>query len=866
MTLISTISNLVANTVYPGNGTYASTLTITSSGAIEPVDSPYGIQVLGTGAVTRIFNAGTVGGSNDGIVLGAGGYISNTAVKALISGDFYGLEIAGTLGNVVNKGTITGNIFDGVYLKTGGNVTNSGTSALISSTDGNGIYVKGTLGAVTNAGTIAGGSFNGVDLNAGGYVTNSSTGTLSSAENAGIAIYNSSGSVNNAGRITGAAYGVYLGGAAGAVINASTIESSGGFGVYLESGGTVTNTVAGAMIYGAAGGAAAGGGPGGVTNTSTIAGGSFGIFLFAGGTVTNRGTTALISGKNYGVAAQGSPETVTNSGTITSSTGYGVQLGAGGIVTNSGTKALIFGGEDGVGIDMSLATVNNAGTITGGSVDGIDLKLGGDVTNSAGALISGGEIGVVTSGGSGILVNAGTINGSADAVDLQGGLSRLVADAGAVFDGAIIAAGTGNSLELARGTSANTGILGGIGETVTGFQTIDFDAGEAFTVEGNLSGLAARETINGFASADTLILDGFAETSFAYVSGTGIELAGTGTNAATIDITGTFTNVSFKVEDISAGTEILLCYLRGTQIATPAGQVPIEHINIGDAVITRFGGYRRVKWIGRQSYARRFNHDDFDQVPVKLLAGCWGQNLPKRDLSVSPGHSMLVGGVLVLARSLVNGITITQNDCPERVDYFQIEFETHDCILAEGVWSESYSDTPDLRDKFHNVEEFYKLYPAHVEPLSQSLCAPRPLDGPGLEAVLRQLLASFRITPGALHGCIDEISPSGLIRGWAWDEANPDMPVLLEIIAGRHMIGTILACDYREDLLRAGLGRGHSSFTYTAPAGALRHGPITIRRKQDHSEILAPANHNLKKLRLAAGYAPGRRTCSAPSS
>ncbi|WP_297492473.1 Hint domain-containing protein [Acidocella sp.] len=238
-------------------------------------------------------------------------------------------------------------------------------------------------------------------------------------------------------------------------------------------------------------------------------------------------------------------------------------------------------------------------------------------------------------------------------------------------------------------------------------------------------------------------------------------------------------------------------------------------------------------------------------APVKISAGCWGHNLPKRDLSISPGHSMLVGGVLVLARLLVNGITITQDGCPERVDYFQLEFDTHDCVLAEGVWSESYADGPGLRGAFHNAAEFFALYPDYPEPLTLSLCASRPLEGPGLEAVLRPLLAGIATRPGALDGCIDEVSSAGLIRGWAWDAANPHFPVLLEMIAGNLLIGTVLACDYRHDLRQAGLGRGHCSFSFTAAPSLLRAGPLTIRRVQDQAEIHPPTRHGL--IQNAAG-------------
>jgi hypothetical protein len=379
-----------------------------------------------------------------------------------------------------------------------------------------------------------------------------------------------------------------------------------------------------------------------------------------------------------------------------------------------------------------------------------------------------------------------------------------------------------------------------MGTSFTDFGEINFETGASWMLDGTSIDLAAGQTIAGFAAADTLVLESFTANTLdtTYVTGTGLELTDTAGNHITLDIAGNFSTSSFIVTANAEETSIDLavCYLRGTKILTPAGEVPVQSLNIGDAVITKFGGYRPVKWIGRQSYARPFIQNNFEQIPVRITAGALGENLPKGDLWISPGHSMLIGNVLVLAKSLVNGVTITQSHCPDPVDYFQIEFETHDCVLAEGAWSESYADTPGLRGQFHNLEDFYKRYPTHAEPATQTLCAARPLSGPALEKPLRPIAARAAggITPGPLHGYIDEISATGRIRGWALDQTNPLLPVLLEILVRGRVIGTILACDHRPDLQAAGHGRGRCAFNFTSPLG-LPTSPrdVQVRRTAD---------------------------------
>lgn len=285
---------------------------------------------------------------------------------------------------------------------------------------------------------------------------------------------------------------------------------------------------------------------------------------------------------------------------------------------------------------------------------------------------------------------------------------------------------------------------------------------------------------------------------------------------------------------VTTDGQIAVCYLHGTGILTAEGERPVESLAIGDLVATHSGGLRPVKWIGRQSFDPRFIAGNRDRLPVRIEAGAFAPSKPAAALYVSPGHAMLVGDRLVLAKNLVNGITITQPECTETVVYYAIELATHDCVLANQCWGESFADGPGLRAQFHNAAEFQALYPDHAAPESLALYAPRPEAGPALEVALRPVLARVPARPGLLRGFIDIIEP-GRIEGWAWDELNPELPVLLDIFAGETYLGQALACHYRADLAALRLGRGYCKFSFALPAAL--NGPLAVRGAAGGGEI-----------------------------
>jgi len=142
-------------------------------------------------------------------------------------------------------------------------------------------------------------------------------------------------------------------------------------------------------------------------------------------------------------------------------------------------------------------------------------------------------------------------------------------------------------------------------------------------------------------------------------------------------------------------------FSRGTHITMASGaQRPVEELAVGDIVLTRDDGPQPVRWIG-QSTVRAVG----EFAPIRIRAGTLHN---ERDLLVSPDHRLFIyqrfdalgagrHEVLVRARHLVNGDTVVRQS-GGFVDYFQLLFDRHHIIFAEGIAAETFLVDTRTRD------------------------------------------------------------------------------------------------------------------------------------------------------------------------
>ena len=202
----------------------------------------------------------------------------------------------------------------------------------------------------------------------------------------------------------------------------------------------------------------------------------------------------------------------------------------------------------------------------------------------------------------------------------------------------------------------------------------------------------------------------------------------------------TLSNVqTLQFSDQAVATSSIACYVRGTRILTTRGEVAVEALEVGDVGVTASGGLRPIRWLGWRALSPA-RHPAPEKVwPVRVARGAFGDNAPRRDLWLSPDHAVAVDGVLIPVARLVNGRSVAQVRT-RNVEYWHVELDAHDVILAEGLAAESYLDTGN-RNSFVNAGAFLAAHPDFSARHWSDTCLPMAFDGPAVVAARARLLA-----------------------------------------------------------------------------------------------------------------------------
>lgn len=171
-----------------------------------------------------------------------------------------------------------------------------------------------------------------------------------------------------------------------------------------------------------------------------------------------------------------------------------------------------------------------------------------------------------------------------------------------------------------------------------------------------------------------------------------------------------------------------ICFARGTMILTDRGEVAVEELRSGDLVQTKDHGLKEIRWMDSQTLSGATLKAAPHLRPIRISAGALGDNIPTRDLVVSPQHRILVRSriaqkmfgtdeVLIAAKQLllIDGIDVA--DDLDGVDYYHFLFQDHEVVIANGAESESLHTGPQALKTVGKAAraEIFEIFPQLAE-------------------------------------------------------------------------------------------------------------------------------------------------------
>ena len=370
-------------------------------------------------------------------------------------------------------------------------------------------------------------------------------------------------------------------------------------------------------------------------------------------------------------------------------------INAGTLTLNDGSFTI--GGENNSGPDGTLY-VGSGGTVAG---DGVVADSSGIQTfNNSGA-----DVGTLMFNGGTVFAVAGSQNALEVFATVVGTANfHIEGNAGLILDYPVLA--PASTVAFDGGASA-TGVLIDSSENTP----FGIDSNTSFTL--NISGF---DVGSGTTALDSIEIASDL-TATATLTGSVLTITKADSTVDTFTLTGaTYSGDTVNSSNDGTNTFFFLdtvCFAAGTQIRTEAGECLVEDLKEGDLVAIAQDGevtFQPVKWVGNRTIDLTRHPRPRFAAPIRIVRGAIAENLPVRDLVVSPDHCLLLDGKLIPAKLLINGMTIRQELETRSVTYYHVEMPKHSILLAEGVAAESYLDTGN-RSFFSNAGLALMLHP-----------------------------------------------------------------------------------------------------------------------------------------------------------
>ncbi|MEM6464441.1 MAG: right-handed parallel beta-helix repeat-containing protein, partial [Pseudomonadota bacterium] len=343
------------------------------------------------------------------------------------------------------------------------------------------------------------------------------------------------------------------------------------------------------------------------------------MIITGGRTTSDDGAGILVEGPTTDIPEGGQLTLI--SSTVTGNTAGGFGGDGGGIFVEQGASAEIVtstisdnvanasgGGiyvEDGGGVHIVNSTISDNYAAAGGG-----MRVFGDATavnatfhgNYASNYVGGVD---VTPSGSLDLVNS-TITGNVSG-NQYGGLRAFGGSDVEIGNSIII----GNYSTSPSGDDNVSGTYTDLGGNVVSTSSNNVDVTDVFDSTETINGVLAGQLGDNGGPVETVaLLDStnnpardVGDEDLLPADGFDLDNDGDTTESLPVDANG---DPRLLGTGIDAGAVELICFARGTAIATPDGERRVEHLRIGDRVLTGDGRAVPARWIGRQTVSMRF--------------------------------------------------------------------------------------------------------------------------------------------------------------------------------------------------------------------------------------------------------------------